>query len=206
MTLNEKKLEARHQASEEKGQKDIQNQNSLLLTIRDRLAENAQLLKSTADKFDEGLKLVWLRKLGTELTGFVRKITIYRTVSEIRAILPSHLERTLYQEPFHLEDAIGRVFPVHLQFISTWDAFDCVLETQFRNRQGHRKILDKDFVLQERATRRDISRNLPWEGAFLPGQRIDMSMIFIDSQHDKQKTCPGCQKVCDDSCEAETQW
>ncbi|KAF8847149.1 hypothetical protein BDZ45DRAFT_540254, partial [Acephala macrosclerotiorum] len=159
------KLEARQQAAVERSQEIADTQKSLLLIICDRLAENTQILKSTADRFDQGLKLLWLRKLGTEVTGFVKKIfivniAIYRIVSEIRASLPSHLERSLYQEPFHLEDAIGRVFPVHLQFISTWDAFDAVLETRFRNLQGHKKILDKDFVLQERATKRDISRDL----------------------------------------------
>ncbi|KAE8445827.1 hypothetical protein EG329_012750 [Mollisiaceae sp. DMI_Dod_QoI] len=210
VSLNDKKLQDRQTASEEKDQKAAETQNSLLLVIRDRLVENTELIISTTDKLDQGLKLLWLRKLGTELMVLVKKIfmvniAIYRTVSEIRASLPSHLERPMYQEPFHLEDAIGRVIPVHLQFISTWDAFDSVLETRFRNLQGHKKILDKDFVLQERTTKRDISRDLPWEGAFLPGQKIDMSMVFVDSRDERQKCCPGCRKVCEDCPQTGTQ-
>jgi hypothetical protein len=96
-------------------------------------------------------------------------VAIYRLVVDIRALLPSRLERTLVQEPFLLEDATGRISPVHLQFIASWNAFDAVLETRFRDLQGYKKMVCKEFVLQERSTRQDISRTRPWEGAFLPG-------------------------------------
>ena len=111
-------------------------------------------------------------------------VVIYRTVVDIRTILPSRLERTLIQEPFLLEDAIGRIAPVHMQFIASWDAFDSVLETRFRNLQGYKKIVSKEFVLQERSTKQDVSRTTPWEGAFLPGQRVDISMVFTNSRGD----------------------
>jgi len=211
MSLNDKKLQDQRTAAEEKNRKAADTRKSLLGEIRDRLIENTQFMKSSADRWDQSLKLRWLRKLGTEMTVIVRKtfainFAIYRTVSEIQASLPSHLERTMWQQPFELEDAIGRVFPVHLQFICTWDSFDYVLETNFRNLQGHKKILNKDFVLQERATKRDISRDLPWERAFLPGQKIEMSMIFTDSRDDRQQCCPGCQEECSECSEAGTQW
>jgi hypothetical protein len=183
----------------------------LLATIRDQLAENAFLIKSTADSLNDSLKLMWVRSLGFELKAFMGRIflmnvAIFRTVSEIRASLPSHLERTLIQEPFILEDAIGRIAPVDLQFITAWDAFDSVLEVRFRNIQGYRKIVDKDFVLQDSATKREISRKLPWEGAFLPGQRVVMSIVFKDGPESSHTRCPGCQLTCGSSSEFGVQW
>jgi hypothetical protein len=149
--------------------------------------------------------------MGSELKQFMGRIffvnmAIYRTVVDIRALLPSQLERSLIQEPFLLEDAIGRLTPVHMQFIASWDAFDFVLETRFRNLQGYKKIVSKEFVLQERSTRRDISRTRPWEGAFLPGQRVDMSMVFADSRREGERACPGCELVNENCSEARTQW
>jgi hypothetical protein len=79
---------------------------------------------------------------------FAMNVVTFRIVAEIRASLPNHSERSLIQEPFILEDAIGRITPVHLQFIASWDAFDSVLEKRFQNVQGHEKVLSKDFVLQ----------------------------------------------------------
>src|SRR5436190_21624377 len=101
-------------------------------------------------------------------------VETYRSIINIQSMLSSHSERTLIQEPFILEDAIGRVAPVHLQFISSWEAFDSVLDLRFRDLPGHRKVKRKEFVLQERATSREIDRSYPWQASFLPGQRIDI--------------------------------
>lgn len=131
---------------------------------------------------------------------------IFRAVLEIRASLPIHLERSLIQEPFLLEDAIGRIAPVHMQFITSWEAFDSVLDVRFRNIPGHTKILSKEYILQEHVTRRDISRDQPWEGAFLPGQRVDMSMLFDDTWEDGRMSCPRCQRVYDSPSRADVQW
>lgn len=63
---------------------------------------------------------------------------ILKAVRENQAGLPSALERSLIQEPFILEDAIGRITPVSLQFINSWDAFQAVLEVRFRGIQGRK--------------------------------------------------------------------
>ncbi|KAK3339846.1 hypothetical protein B0T25DRAFT_574730 [Lasiosphaeria hispida] len=44
---------------------------------------------------------------------------ILKALREIQSGLPSTLERNLIQEPFILEDAIGRIAPVPLQFIDS---------------------------------------------------------------------------------------
>jgi hypothetical protein len=50
---------------------------------------------------------------------FIINVATFRMVSELRTALPSHLERTLIQEPFSLEDALGCISPVHSQFINS---------------------------------------------------------------------------------------
>lgn len=209
--MNGKKIKEQQTSTELQSQ---DNQNALLGEIHARLEQNTQLLKSAKSRVEtisDTLRLDWLRSIGSELKHFMGRIffmnvAIYRVVVDIRALLPSQLERTLVQEPFLLEDAIGRISPVHLQFIASWDAFDAVLETRFRDLQGYKKIVSKEFVLQERSTKQDILRTRPWEGAFLPGQRVDMSMVFTDLWKEGQMSCPGCQKVNEDYSQTGTQW
>jgi hypothetical protein len=55
-----------------------------------------------------------------------------------------------------LEDAIGRIAPVHLQFVTSWDAFNAVLEIRFRDLQGFKKVKDKQYGLRNKATKRDV--------------------------------------------------
>jgi hypothetical protein len=179
-----------------------------------RLAENTHALASMKS-YTEGLvgtlRLEWLKKLGSELKGFIGRIfvmnvAIFRMLLEIRASLPSHLERSLIQEPFLLEDAIGRMAPVHMQFITSWEAFDSVLDMRFRNIPGHSKILRREYILQDHASKRDISFQRPWEGTFLPGQRVDMSIIFDDLWEEVGLSCPRCQHIGGNQSKGEIQW
>jgi hypothetical protein len=181
--------------------------------IQDRLEENTQLvasISSNAAGIASLLKLGWLKRMGFVVKEYLADImtvnmSIYQTVIRIQAAIP-YISQGPITEIFMLEDAIGRTTPVTLQFINSWDAFDSVLETRFRNLPGHLKILHKEFVLQERATRRDISRVGPWEGAILPGQKIDMSMVFTDTKSETRIPCPGCSHTCDNYSDTGTQW
>jgi hypothetical protein len=119
--------------------------------------------------------------------------------------LPSQLERSLYQELFILEDAIGRMTPVHMQFVSSWEAFDAVLEMRFRNMQGYRKVLDKEYVFQERAAGRVIDRSRSFEATFLPGQKIVMTMLFNETGG-SATSCPRCQSTSDQLQDSDIQW
>lgn len=150
----------------------------------------------------DSLRLQWLRDICGELQSLMQKtfsmnVAIYRIVLSIQGSLLGSLERTLIQEPFILEDAIGRLCPVHLQFICSWEAFEDVLEHRFRGLQGHNKVLRKAWIMQELATCRDISRKTPWEAAFLPGQKVGMDLVFrkqeITEMQNETTTCPSCK-------------
>jgi hypothetical protein len=187
----------------------------LLQEVWDRLEENNALVYASntiTSKFKEALRFEWFTQFGAEIKDFMLRIininiATYNTVISIQGVISGGLQRSLAHEPFLLEDVIGRISPVHVQFINSWDAFDAVLELRFRKIQGHTKVKRKEYTLQEHATKREISRSRPWEGAFLPGQRIDMSLIFDSKEQASMKTsCPSCKEVSEDSQDSEIQW
>ena len=161
-------------------------------------------------KISGALRLEWARRLGQEVKDWMRKIfemniATYNAVIDIRGRLPSHLERGLYQERFILEDGIGRIAPVHMQFICSWEAFDAVLELRFRNMQGYTMVRNKEYVIQESSTRREIDRSFPWEASFLPGQKVVMSMVFKDDEN-SATSCPRCHSSSREPQDSEIQW
>jgi hypothetical protein len=165
-------------------------------------------------KVSDALKFDWIRKLGSELKGVMRGVmavnfATYRAVIRLESALPSHLERRLIEDPMILEDPIGRIAPVHLQFITSWDAFNAVLEARFHDRQGYSKIKQRKYGLQLSNTGKEIEQSRPWHCAFSPGQRIEMSFIFSRDNEvacERSKTtCPGCHTPSDYSNDADTQ-
>lgn len=151
---------------------------------------------------------------------FFINLATYRLLLALHNSLPGRLERSLINEPFILEDAIGRISPVHLQFISSWAALDAVLETRFRGLQGYDKIIKGHWILQDHATGREILRKACWDGTFLPGQKVDMSLLFerettvedFDSgstdrtEDHSSATCPRCQADVPQPGDKEVQW
>ncbi len=71
-------------------------------------------------------------------------------------------------------------------------ALTAVLKSNMRNTKiGPRKIDRGEFVIQETSTKRDIDLASDWDLCFLPGQRVEMSMIFQHPGH-YYRTCPSC--------------
>lgn len=190
---------------QQQNRSNMDKQAAVLLSIQERLDNTNHLItagNTVTSKIADALRLDWLRQLGSELKGFMRRIiamniATYHAVISIQTALPNHLERGLIEEPFILEDAIGRIAPVHLQFVTSWEAFNAVLQIRFRDLQGFKKVTEKQYGLQDKATGRDIEQTRLWERAFLPGQRVEMSFIFdsVGNEADcgKKSTCPGCQ-------------
>ncbi len=56
--------------------------------------------------------------------------------------------------------------------------FEAVLEARFRQCPGHRKIRRKEYALRSNTQDRDIERTVDFRRCFLPGRRVEMSMIF----------------------------
>jgi hypothetical protein len=81
---------------------------------------------------------------------------------------------------------------VHLELINSWDVLESVLTARFRNIAGERKVKQGEYALQDRLSMRDIERSQPFEANFLPGRKIDMSIIFSRRQP-TGNSCPGCK-------------
>ena len=137
----------------------------------------------------------WLQNLSQDIKSFMQGIFVmtratYLIAIDIRSRLPIQSERSLYSEIVILEDSIGRTFLIPTQTIDSWDAFDAIVEVQFRNQQGYHMIRRQEYVLHESSANRDIERRFPWKAEISPGQRIVMCMLFADFS--ELDCCPSC--------------
>lgn len=160
----------------------------------------------------------WITQLGADLKDYMMvvlqsNLSIYREVVMIRKHVATAPGWALAEDPFLLEDALGRVAPVHLRFITSWTAFEAVLEARFEGRKGFSKVRRGDYVLQEDATAQEVDREMDWDLAFMPGQKINMSLIFRREQQiesmgtsDDSPVCPHCQEVNSGSPDKNVQW
>ena len=134
--------------------------------------------------------------LGTELKAFMARIWTlsfrsYSILLDLQTRVPREFQPCWIQEPLIVTDALGRVAPVHLELINSWDVLESVLAARFQNIPGERKIKRREYALQDRGSSNDIDRNAPFDVCFLPGRRVDMTMIFKETQP-QTVSCPGC--------------
>jgi hypothetical protein len=209
MNANHDKLEASIQESRRQTEVSSTKRDKTLKEIRYRLKEVDRRISegnSIANKFAKHARLEWLKQLGQELKSMMSNIitvnlATYYAILEVKGALPP--TNQIFHSPasgpvFYFEDAIGRVTPITLEFITCWDAFHAVLEVRFQGIQGTKKVMKKEYALQNRATGKDIGFSQKWEMVFLPGQWVLMSMIFQDTNAQDLgdvggDTCPKCQ-------------
>ncbi|MCJ1377618.1 hypothetical protein MMC17_000713 [Xylographa soralifera] len=125
--VNDDNLNNRLTKDDERSRASLLEHRALIGSVNKRIKENNRLItngNTISQKIQDALRLDWIRQLGEDLKSFMKSIfsvnvATYKAVVAIQEGLPSRLERMLYQEPFILEDAIGRVAPVHMQFISS---------------------------------------------------------------------------------------
>ncbi|KAF6821753.1 vegetative cell wall protein gp1 [Colletotrichum musicola] len=148
-------------------------------------------------------KLEVMSEFGTDSNqSAIQIIRMVNAVSKdlngIKAML-MRLERPLNEEQFIFEDVSGKVFPIHLRTITSWEAFEFIITDRFKGKKGGRRIQRGNYSLQERATVRGVSRSVDWQSAFLPNQRVDMSMMYRQGQDATLMTssasCPRCLAV-----------
>ena len=194
-------------------------QSYILKTVQRRLQETNRLItigNVILNALKDRLRLKWLKNLGKDLKDIMRRIitinmATYHTVVSIQQTLAARPQVSPVEEPFLLEDAIGRIAPFHLKLICSWDAFQSVLEIRFRDLQGALKVRKREYALQDQATGKQIDMQVSWERAFLPGQRINMAMIFKQAAKSKhcnttKTTCPKCGRRAKKASDAEIKW
>lgn len=82
------------------------------------------------------------------------------------------------------------------------------MEVRFRHVPGLRKVQNNEYSIQETLSKRKLNMKGPWESAFLPGRKFNMSMIFRRPQI-SMSSCPGCQTenaVNINAVDADIQW
>ncbi|KAF2269728.1 hypothetical protein CC78DRAFT_238599 [Lojkania enalia] len=194
----------------------LNTQTQLLTEVHERLDSNARLISNGTSLTTRVIqRLDWIRKLASDLKRLMlnvinSNIAIYCEVKNIRLAFANQVYRPLSEDPFVLEDALGRIAPVHLRLINSWETFHAVIELRFLGKQGSGKISRREYVLQEQATGKDVDMSEDFQDAFLPGQRISMSLVF---EHDATPKsigtpthCPGCNTISEQSTDQDIQW
>ena len=128
----------------------------------------------------------------------------YRILLDLQTRVPREFGPCWIQEPLTLTDALGRVAPIHLELINSWDVFEAVLEARFLNFPGERKIKSREYAISDSASEQDLVRSQAFASAFLPGRRIDMCMLFQEQGFDN--CCPGCGQTSDSLDSTATTW
>ena len=133
-----------------------------------------------------------------------------RELASFRSLLTT-LERPPIDEYFTFEDALGRVFPIHLRTITSWDAFSFVLSEKFKGGRGARRVRHRRYKLLDRATGREIEQGGSWERTFLPYRRIDMSLLCRDTELSATEagrlaTCPWCKAQSSGDTSVQVRW
>jgi hypothetical protein len=83
-------------------------------------------------------------------------------------------------EFFILSDAAGREHPIHFRTVTSWAILRFILQDKFKGSKGQHRVLRGKYLLQGRSTGRDINFRMDWDNAFLPYQRVDMSVMCED--------------------------
>ncbi|KAF8848553.1 hypothetical protein BDZ45DRAFT_810680 [Acephala macrosclerotiorum] len=79
------------------------------------------------------------------------------------------------QKPVTFTDALGRVAPIHLDFINSAEALLAVLKVRFKH-VGLSKVERKEFALLEEHSDRTLDLGRPWESVMFPGQHVNMTV------------------------------
>ena len=96
-----------------------------------------------------------------------------------------------------LQDALGRTFPVPFVVCATPEMFHGFLELSFRGRPGHRKVLSRDYSINDEESQKDITPT-EWDKNITPGRFVSMSMLFRHLTNapgvtDFKSKCPRCE-------------
>lgn len=210
MNLNDERLQGRLEVSDDWIRSSMRKQELLLGKINDQLVANNELIQSgsmVSSKLVESFD--WIRRLGQDIKNMMQGIFMlasvtYNAISDIANRINGHPEWPISSGLLILEDSLGRIFPISLQFINSWDAFDAVMEVRFRHLQGHQMVQQKRYVLHESTANRDINRSFPWEAELRPGQQVVMCMLFSD--YTTSRGCPSCLLVPEGTEDAEVHW
>lgn len=133
----------------------ILNSHTDLILSLTRVMNNAATQEQNEDLRDIILKIL------------KANVQIFDMVLNMQANLPQQVER---QQPVLFLDAFNRLSPVHLEFITSAEAFVAVLKVRFQD-AGLRKIERGQYSLEEACSNRKIDLQRPWHTCFLQAKK-----------------------------------
>lgn len=125
----------------------------------------------------------------------------FQILEMLQNIIPPQIQ---LQQPVIFKDALDRVAPIHLAWITSWEAFHAVLKVRFKDR-GLKKVERLEFVVQSGLGHQiDFSEN--WASSIRAGDHVDMSMVFEAKEQTLSSQCPACQHDCGGDIATEIKW
>ncbi|KAH8589052.1 hypothetical protein B0O99DRAFT_677018, partial [Bisporella sp. PMI_857] len=128
--LTGRTMDARLEGAQRKDN-DMNNQQLAILgTIQSMLNENGRQLQIQGTNSSRLMeRLNYCATLGTNLKSLVGRIwtlsfKTYNVMADLQSRIPKEFGPFWIQEPVFLTDALGRVAPIHLELINSWDVFD----------------------------------------------------------------------------------
>ena len=167
--------------------------NTLLSSLKDEIERNNKLIQGQT----QWLTLPNVQKFGSDLFEKLRSIRMIgqETLQEVRWIsaqipIPRPFQ-PLPERSTLLEDAFRQTVPIPIEFITSWDSFDTLLNNRFENLPGAKLVKQHDYILEDAECIQRFNRWQPWEAAFQPGRTIKMSMVLNQTTTPLQM-CPSC--------------
>ncbi|OIW29471.1 hypothetical protein CONLIGDRAFT_328831 [Coniochaeta ligniaria NRRL 30616] len=116
-----------------------------------------------------------------------------------QAVLSLHdlVSRTVYFRsldptkglPIILEDALGNVREVPLNWLHSWEGLHDIILHSFENQKGYRLVQRKQYALEDGTTSQELDLRRPF--SLRRGMKINMSMIFPGTG---SPVCPRCRR------------
>jgi hypothetical protein len=107
-----------------------------------------------------------------------------------------------------LEDALGRLIPLPVELVDSWDMFDMILSKRFENHPGYKMVAKGEFAIEESISGMEVHREWNWSQCFRPGQKADMTMVFSAPPYldTASNCCPRCKTKTSAAVGSRAQW
>jgi hypothetical protein len=157
---NHEKVELKLESLDEKLEQTSKIQEAAITQLQSIVESGITRTQITLSDIQSDLKGGWWQQIGTEFKCIVSQIfqmsgTTLDTVQRIKERLQSRSMAALART-FTFEDALGRVTQIDMVYVSSWDAFEGMLEACFRDCPGHDKVAKKDYVFQDQMTSEEL--------------------------------------------------
>ncbi|PMD31127.1 hypothetical protein L207DRAFT_197733 [Hyaloscypha variabilis F] len=103
-----------------------------------------------------------MAKMETSITQMRRTLEQVMASISFQTSGPTGFASCWKQEPMTLEDAHGKLLPLPLELVVSWQMLDSILLGHFRAVIGEKKVQKQEFEIEDSMARSILSRKDPW--------------------------------------------